>query len=143
MDIEPVITPNVNFSDGLLREHGTGKISLIGTFDRLFSPKFPFQPMPFFVTVALTNFKGKLDKFKIAIRIEDKSSGYVVASASGEIGSENPVKPTDTIQMPFQLTGVFQSPGLYTVVILAENEPIGSRDLYVDPAPAPIAKPPA
>jgi hypothetical protein len=89
--------------------------------------------MPFFVTVSLSNFRGKLDHFKVAIRIEEKSSGYVVASAGGEIGTNADIKPTETVQVPFQLTGIFPSAGLYSVIVLAQGEPIGSRDLIVNP----------
>lgn len=136
MEIEPTVTSNINFSDAVIREHGTGKISLIGTFDKFNVPKFPFQPPPFFITVCLSNFHGKLDKFNVAIRLEQKSSGYVVASAGGEIGSTTDLNPTDTIQVPFQLTGVFPAAGLYTVVVLAQSEQIASRDLTVNPVTA-------
>jgi hypothetical protein len=133
MEIEPTLTPNVNFSDGVIREHGSGKLTLIGTFHVFNVPKFPFQPPPFFVTVSLSNFRGKLDHFKIAIRIEEKSSGYVVASAGGEIATQSEIKQTETVQIPFQLTGIFPSAGLYSVIVLAQGEPIGSRDLIVNP----------
>src|SRR5438128_6380545 len=133
MDIEPIITPNIVLSDNVVREQDTGKFTLVGTFDQFNPPHFPFQPVPFFVTVSLSNFRGKLNGYKIAIRIEDKSSGYVVASAGGEIGSTRDLKPTDTVQVPFQLTGTFHSPGLYTAVVLAGSEQIGSRDFTVNP----------
>lgn len=133
MEIEPTIPPNIIFSDGVIREDGTGKFTLVGTFDQFNPPGFPFQPAPFFVTVCFSNFRGKLSGFKIAIRLEEKSSGYVVASAGGEIGSTKDLKPTDTIQVPFQLTGNFHSHGLYTVVVLAGSEQIGSRDFVVNP----------
>jgi hypothetical protein len=140
MDIEPIITPNIVLSDGVIREHDTGKYTLVGTFDQFNPPNFPFQPMPFFITVSLSNFRGKLNGYKIAIRIEEKSSGYVVASAGGEIGSTKDLKPTDTVQVPFQLTGSFHSPGLYTVVVLAGSEHIGSRDFTVN-SPRSVAPP--
>jgi len=133
MDIEPIITPNIVLSDSVIREQDTGKFSFVGMFDQFNPPHFPFQPVPFFVTVSLSNFRGKLNAYKIAIRIEDKSSGYVVASAGGEIGSTKDLKPTDTLQIPFQLTGIFHSPGLYTAVVLAGSEQIGSRDFTVNP----------
>jgi hypothetical protein len=133
MDIEPIITPNVILSDNVIREQDTGKFSLVGIFDQFNPPHIPFQPAPFFITVSLSNFRGKLNGYKIAIRIEDKSSGYVVSSAGGEIGSSKDLKPTDTLQIPFQLTGTFHSPGLYTAVVLAGSEQIGSRDFTVNP----------
>jgi hypothetical protein len=133
MEIEPVLTSNVNFSDGVIREEVSGKLTLVGTFDHFNANQFPFQAPPFFVTVALANFRGKLDGYKIALRIEEKSSGLVVASAGGEIGSKRDLKPTDSVQIPFHLTGiVFGSEGLYAVVVLAQSDHIGSRDLTVN-----------
>src|ERR1700694_4333023 len=117
MEIEPTIPPNVIFSDGLIREERTGKFTLIGTFHHFNPTGFPFQSPPFFVTVSLSNFRGKLDQFKIAIRIEDKSSGHVVFSAAGEINTSNVLNPTDTVQIPFQINTVFPKPGLYAVVV--------------------------
>ena len=133
MEIEPTITPNINFSDGVIREQGTGKLTLVGTFQHFNVQQFPFQPAPFFVTVTVANLRGKLQGFKMAIRLQDKSSGYVVASSSGEIGSTVDLKPTDAIQVPFQITGVFHSAGIYSLVVLAESEEIGSCDLVVKP----------
>jgi len=132
MEIEPTIPSSVIFSDGLIREERTGKLTLIGTFHHFNPPKLPFPFLPFFITVSLSNFRGKLDRFKIGIRLEEKSSGLVVFNATGEINSSNIMSPTDTVQVPFQVTGSFPAAGLYTVVILAEGEQIGSRDLIVN-----------
>ncbi len=132
MEIEPTITPNITFSDGVIREHGSNKLTLIGTFHQFTAPRFPFQPLPFFVTICLSNLRGKLDHYKTAIRIEEKSSGFVVASAGGEIGTSDEIKSTDTVQVPFQVTGIFPSPGLYSVIVMAQGEPVGSRDLVVN-----------
>ena len=132
MEIEPTIPPSVIFSDGVIREERTGKLTLVGTFHHFNPPTpFPFRPPPFFITVSLSNFHGKLDRFKIAIRVEDKSSGYVVFSAAGEISTSNVLSPSDTVQIPFQVIAEFPRGGLYAVVILEGSEPIGSRDLIV------------
>jgi hypothetical protein len=135
MEIEPAIPLNIILSDSVIREEGTRKFSFIGTFDQFNVASFPFQPVPFFVTVCLSNFRGKLNGYKIALRLEEKSSGYVVASAGGEIGSTSELRPTDTIQVPFQLTGIFHSHGVYSIVVLADSEPLGSRDFLVNPPP--------
>lgn len=131
MELEPALIPSITFSDGVLREQGTNKLTLIGTFHQFTLPQFPFQPPPFFVTICLVNLRGRLEHFKLALRIEDKSSGHVVASAGGEVGTTTELKATDALQLPFQLTGTFPSAGLYSVVVLVQNDPIGSRDLPV------------
>jgi hypothetical protein len=132
MEIEPTIPPSVIFSDGVIREERTGKLTLVGTFHHFNPPAVPFRPPPFFITVSLSNFRGKLDRFKIAIRVEDKSSGYVVFSAAGEISTSNILSPNDTVQIPFQVMAEFPHAGSYTVVVSEASEPIGSRDLIVN-----------
>src|SRR6266516_6917575 len=113
MEIEPTIPPSVIFSDGVIREERTGKLTLVGTFHHFNPPNFPFRPPPFFITVSLANFRGKLDRFKIALRVEDKSSGFVVFRAFGEISTSNLLNPSDIIQIPLQIMAEFPRAGLY------------------------------
>ena len=131
MELEPVLAPNIILSDGAIRELGTNKISLIGTFHNFNCPHFPFQTSPFFVTVSLTNLRGKLEGFKIAIRIEHKASSLVAASSAIEIGSAAEVKPTEIFQIPIPIACNFASAGLYSVVLLVEGDVLASRDLTV------------
>lgn len=133
MELEPALSPNITFSDGLIREMGTGKITLIGTFHNFNVPAFPFQTPPFFVTVCLTNLRGKLENFKVSIRIEEKTSALAVGSSGGEVGTSKELTPSDTVQIPFQIAATFPSAGLYNVVVLAQGDVLGSRDLVVNP----------
>lgn len=130
MEMEPALAPNIILSDGAIREVGTNKISLIGTFHNVNAPVFPFN-VAFFVTPSISNLRGKLDRAKIAIRVEDKSSSLVVASAAIEIGTQTEVKPTETLQIPIPIGCAFGSAGLYSVVVLFQNEVVGARDLVV------------
>lgn len=132
MELEPTLISNITFSDGVIREMGTNKLTLIGTFHQFTVPRFPFQTPPFFVTVCLANLRGKLDGFKMAIRIEDKSSGLVVGSNGGDIGTIAELKPTEVVQIPLQMAVIFPSAGLYSVVVLAQSDVVGSRDLVVN-----------
>jgi hypothetical protein len=136
MELEPVLAPNIILSDGVIREQGTNKISLMGTFHNFNCSHFPFQTPPFFVTVSLTNLRGKLDGFKIAIRIENKASSLVAASSVIEIGSVAEVTPSEVLQVPIPIACNFASAGLYSVVLLVEGDVIASRDLTVIPVTA-------
>jgi hypothetical protein len=133
MEMEPALAPNIILSDSAIREVGTNKISLIGTFHNVNAPMFPFN-IGFFVTPSVSNLRGKLDRVKVAIRIEDKSSSLVVASAAIEIGSPIDLKPSDVVQIPIPIACSFGSAGVYSVVVLLQNEVIGARDLPVSPA---------
>ncbi|SRR6266498_4414116 len=140
MEIEPKLTPNIVLSDFVLRDQATGKYTLVGTFDEFNLPAFPFQPPPFFVTVSLSSFRGRLQRYKISISIEEKASGEIFAHAIGEITSSAEVKPTDTIQIPFQLTGQFKSQGVHTVAVSAGNKRLGSREFLVSLKPSGAAQ---
>jgi hypothetical protein len=141
MELEPVLAPNIILSDGAIREQGTNKISLIGTFHNFNCPHFPFQTAPFFVTVSLTNLRGKLDRFKVAIRIEHKASSLVAASAAIEIGSAAEIKPSEIVQVPIPIACNFAAAGLYSVVLLVEGEVLASRDLDIIAVTAAPAQP--
>jgi hypothetical protein len=130
MNIEPVLTPNITFSDNVICEQGTNKFSLIGTFHQFITPQFPFQPLPFFVTVTVSNITGPVDA-KVAVRLEDKSSGYVVASAAGEMRAGPDLKSKTVSQWVFRLTGVFPAAGEYSLTVLVDSRAFASRDLPV------------
>jgi len=135
MEMEPALAPNIILSDGAIREAGTNKISLIGTFHNVNARMFPFN-IAFFVTPSISNLRGKLDRLKIAIRVEDKSSSLVVASAAIEVGSPTEVNPSDVLQIPMPVACSFGSAGVYSVVVLVQNEVVGARDLTVSPVTA-------
>lgn len=69
LEKEPVLCPGIIFSDGVIREHGTGKLSLIGSFTAYTFPTVPFVAPPFVVTVLVTNLQGRLERFPIAVRV--------------------------------------------------------------------------
>lgn len=116
----------------MIREIGTGKLSIIGSFSRYNFPSFPFLVPPFVVTVFLTNLKGPLQRFPITIRVEHQRTGHVLASATGEIGAPDQLMKTEVIDVPIQLPPInYTEPGVYKVVALAENSQLGVRDLTV------------
>jgi hypothetical protein len=47
METEPALCPAIILSDSVIREHGAGKISLIGSFTTYNFPTFPFVAAPF------------------------------------------------------------------------------------------------
>lgn len=130
MEIEPALAPNIILSDGVIREAGTNKLSLIGVFHNVNAPTFPMN-IGFVVTPSVSNLRGKLDRMNIAIRVEYKASSLVVASAAIEIASAADVKPSDVLQIPLPINCSFGAPGVYSIVVLVQNEVVGARDLLV------------
>jgi hypothetical protein len=130
--MEPVLCSGILLSDGVIREHGTGKLSLIGCFTTYNFQMFPFVAPPFVVTVLLTNVEGQLQGFPITVRIEGATTGHVLASSMAQLNTEQPVPRTDIFEVPIGIGPVnYPEPGIYKVIVLAQNEDLGHRDLTV------------
>lgn len=134
MDIEPAICPAIIFSDSTIREQGSGKTSIIGSFTHFNAQQFPFQTPQFVITALVTNIKGPIDSLPITARIEAADSGHVAASVSGQlrIAPEHTKNDTFDVSFPFPPT-TFLSGGAYNVVILVNNEELARRKLFVRP----------
>jgi hypothetical protein len=137
MQIEPALTPGIVFSDMVIREAGSNKLSLVGCFQRFSYPQFPAQTGIWFVTVAVTGIRGAIRTLNITARIEVAESAHVISSANAQIQfQENnpPVQPEIIFEVPLPFNGViFQNPGRYSVVILVDTEEVGRRTLEVAP----------
>jgi len=133
---EAVVAPRIILSDRVIREDGTGKLSLIGCFDAFISQDFPFQSVPFFASVAITNITGFPKQLNIVLRIETPE-GHVVASSQVQL-----TKKPDAPQIPrhgvidviFPFATVrFDSPGVFDLICLVSNEVIAKRQFEVKP----------
>jgi hypothetical protein len=131
-DFEPTLVPYIIFSDSVIRETGTNKLSFIGTFQVFYAKSFPLHAPLFFVTPKITNLSGKLEKVKLTARIEEPDSGVVVSNAGAEVNSQQEVPRDADIEIPLPMGGVvFQHAGSYHVTVLLNNEVIGKRLLQV------------
>ncbi|HUF61593.1 MAG TPA: hypothetical protein VMN36_05915 [Verrucomicrobiales bacterium] len=129
---DPTPIPSLLFSDLVIREQGTGKLSFVGAFNHILAPGFPFQTPFFFVTVFITNIQGPLDPIPTTMTISEKGSGHVIFSASGNVGFKEIVQRATVIEIPFPVPGCrFDRPGTYEAVLLINNERIVARDFTV------------
>ena len=130
--MEPVLCSGIILSDGVIREHGTGKLSLIGCFTTYNFQMFPIVAPPFVVTILLTNLEGQLENFPITVRIEAATSGHVLASSMAQLNTTQPIPRTDIVEVPIAIPPInYPEPGIYKVKALAQNEELGQRDLTV------------
>jgi hypothetical protein len=130
--MEPTLCKGIMLSDSVIREHGTGKLSLIGCFTAYNFPMLPFVAPPFVVTVLVTNLEGRLQSFPITVRIEAPGSGHVLASSMAQLNSEVEVPRSDIFEVPIAVGPInYVDPGIYKVKVLAQNEDMGDRDLTV------------
>jgi hypothetical protein len=136
--MEPVICPAIIFCDSIIREEGTGKFTIIGSFQFFNAPQFPlFVPTGFCMLVMLDNLDPGLKLLKVTIRIEDSSSGLTVASALATVNIPQGYDPSGSLDVPFRLQPVaFPAAGNYQAVVLVDNEVIGKRRLLIKPLSA-------
>jgi hypothetical protein len=139
LNSEPVIL-GITFADMVIQQVGTGKYSLIGCFNQYFSNGFPFIVPPFITFVSITNVKGKFEKqISVTARFEDSKTGHVLANVTALVGTTQPdyqFAGTEVIEVPFPLPQFpVAQPGVYSIVVLMNNELIGRRNLPINPAP--------
>jgi len=143
-DSEPVVIQAILLSDAVIREAGTGKLTLVGMFSAWNCPGFPFQTPPFCATAILSNFANGTTQINVVVRIEQKQTGLVLASsvARAQIPAGK-ISHKDIVEIPFKLPGVvIPQEGEYRVVILADDEKLGERHWLARLVPAPSPQQP-
>jgi hypothetical protein len=140
MENEPIIMPAILLSDSVIREHGSGKLSYIGSFAQWNAPRFPFQVPPFYITPIIANFRRGGAAIPAVLRIE-KKGGLSIWSSEGRVTlPENNLPDGLVIELPTPAIGVtFPEPSLYTIQVLIDGEVVGHRDFFVQALPAPPA----
>jgi len=143
VSMEPVCMA-IMLSDMIIKEHGSGKLSLINCFSAFNAPTFPFASPPFFVTVLISNLEGKVQELHLTVRIEDDQSGFVLANAAGHIKFPEdapPLQRTDVLEIPFRIPRVnINSAGTYVVNALLNNDSLGKRHFCVRALTAPAQR---
>lgn len=132
---EPALMPGIVLSDLVIREAGSNKSSLIGCFQGFNFPQFPAGIGRFFVSVSVTNLRGKPDELNATCRLEVAGTGHVVSSTSVKIQFSPESPPLDPrmgfdVSFPFINVG-FPAAGTYCFAVLVDNEEIGRRNVEV------------
>ena len=134
IESEPSVVPAILLSDFVIVEQGTGKRSLIGTFDQLSFPQFPAKVGRFFVSVWVSNIEGTVTEMELTIHIKAKGSAHVVFSSSGKISFQKETKFERSVTMATSspvIGATFPTPGVYSVVLLLNGDEAGFRDFNV------------
>jgi hypothetical protein len=137
---EPVLVPGILMSDSAIVEVGTGKRSIIGSFDQFTFSQFPAIYPRLFLTAWVSNMAGTFSTLELTFRVEDKASGHVALSFTTAV-----TFPTETtfakdliMAVSAPVAGLtFPKAGLYTIVLLLAGEKVGERDFNVLQAAAP------
>lgn len=145
---------SIIFSDLVIREAGTGKNSLIGTFNNFNMPGFPCPAPPFFITVQLTNLSPGTKEFALVVRLEDGTTGMILTSVGGHIKLPEEVNLTreSVLEIPLVVSPfLVPKSGHFKVLVLFNNSDAGHRPFSIfsvtgasmqPPQPPQLPKPP-
>jgi hypothetical protein len=112
--------------DTIIREEGTHKFSLIGTFNTIGAGTFPCVQPSISVYFALTDGRGKVP---CVLRVIELESGQELFKLNGMIEFRD---PTVVAELSFTIQRVrFPKPGEYALEIQADGELLGTRKLRV------------
>ena len=123
--VKPIVLALV-LCDTIIREVGTNKLSLIGTFNNIFAQNFPCVHPNISVYVAITEVHGRVP---CELRMTSLDQGNVVFKLPGQIEFGG---PTHVAELVFQLQQVrFDQPGAYAVEFWGGGTLLVSRKLNV------------
>jgi len=123
MAVKPIILA-VILCDTVIRESGTNKLSLIGTFNGIFAPSFPCTHPSLSIYIAITEGRGKVP---CKLRMLSLEENNVVFDLPGQIDFGG---PTSVGEMVFQLQQIrFEKPGTYAIEFWAGDDLLASRRL--------------
>jgi hypothetical protein len=138
MESEPALAPAIIFSERIIREAGTGRLSIINSFQKFTGPTLPFAVPPFVVTVSLAGFSEK-KKHQLSMEMLSPSGQALIPALDAEVGTEATVASTDVFEFSFGLPAVqFEEEGVYEIVLKIGDKVAARRAL-----PVTLVKPPA
>ena len=133
-----MLAPAIIFSEKIIREAGTGKLSIINSFQKFTGPTLPFAVPPFIVTVSLAGFSGE-GEHQLSVEMLKPSGEVLIPAIDAEVGTEATVNTKDVFEFSFGLPAAqFEQEGAYEVVLKIADKVAARRAL-----PVTVTKPPA
>lgn len=126
MSNEKPIAEALILCDEIINEAGTNKKSLIGTFNNIVAADFPTQHPKICVYAAMTNGQGQMSGELRCVRADDQQEIFKAA------GTVQFTDPNQVVEMSFNFRNiVFERPGIYSFELLAGDELLLEKRLYV------------
>jgi hypothetical protein len=128
--MSPELAPGIFFSDSVIREEGTGKLSLIGGFQFFNANSFPFLGPPFAVTFGLRNLS---ENQQFDIKVEVISPNNVqLADVRGQVRLQKVEAPEASFEFPIAIPPLpFPQAGTYMIAVSVNGMQVGRRPLIV------------
>ena len=117
---------SVNICDLIIRDELTKKVSLIGLFNTIRAPSFPFRHPQLHIHITLTNGHGS---YQAEVRFMNAELNKPIAGMRGELVFKSPLQIVEMNLFWQRLN--FVKPGDYIVEILCDGELIGTRKFIV------------
>jgi len=131
MEIEPAVIPAIVFSDLVIRDQNTGKLTLVGVFQRFKAGQAPFTTPQFYATVLVTNLRGQPENVPVRLDIEDQD-GDKLSTATGVVSATAHVLRNDVAEIAFPMPPTrFERADQYKAVVSVNDEILGSRSFSV------------
>ena len=128
------LVASIVLCDGIIKEEGSGKLTLVGCFHALGALQFPLMHPGMTALISLTNFQTRTINFDVTVRLQDKT-GLVLGNAGNHMEAEmfsNADVKSITVDVPVRFPPLyFSQVGVYTVVVLVDNEEVGKKSLPV------------
>ena len=115
--------------DDIYRDDVSKKLIIVGTFNRIIAPRFPYKHERLHVLFTLTNGRGSYD---VTLAIENADTGEPVADFKGPLKIEDPLAIVDVnVRLNYL---VFPSPGKYWVKLESDGQIIQQRPFVLQSA---------
>jgi hypothetical protein len=112
--------------DDVYRDETTKKLIIVGTFNTIHSPNFPYRHDRLSILVTMTSGRGE---YKMIVAIEHASNGAALTEVGGPIRFDNPLHIAD---VSVQLRNLeFPQPGKYWATLRIDGEIISQRPFMV------------
>ncbi len=116
---------------------GSGKLNVLGEFNVLWAPDFPFVLTQMVLVLRLEATAGEGSEHELGIRIVDEDGHNAGPTLDGKIDMGKPWRPGLPYRSQTILTfqgAVFPKAGTYTFEIIGDKQQIGVIQLHVRPA---------
>jgi len=130
--MNPQLGVGIIFSDGVIREHGTGKLTIVGSFEAFNAVAFPFQAPPFLVTLLLEGLPvNEQVEARVTLESQDKLK---LADITGQLRVDDALYDGGRIELPLPFPPItFQNPGSYALKVFINGQNVGQRAVAVRP----------
>lgn len=114
-------------ADDVYQEPRTGKHTILGTYNHIYAPSFPWTQAVLVVFLALTDGQGRI---QLKLRLIDKEEARPpVLQSEASVMFASPLK---VVEIPFFGTSlVFPEPGEYRLQVYAASELLGEKRLVI------------